>query len=114
MAVARLLQPDVLSGVAGGLLAWLAANVWFYYFAAWPLPGFTAGSVMPERLSFVSIDLLVGAGSGFAGYRAGREIALMLGRADRDAGRIPMLAALTLGAAIALLVDFVLIAFTLF
>jgi hypothetical protein len=114
MAVARLLQPDILCGVAGGLLAWLGANVWFYYFAAWPVPGLAVRGLLPDPLSFLSIDIFVGAGSGFAGYPAGREIALMLGRADRDARRIPILTAFMLGTAMALLVDFVLTAFTLF
>lgn len=111
-SVLRLLQPDILWGVAGGLLAFAATNIWFYYLGAWPLPGMPSQSLMPDFISFVSTDAFVGAGCGYAGYNLGRAVATMLGYEERAALRVPPLTAFMLATLIPLFVNLVLIGFS--
>ena len=112
MSIARLLKPDLLAGAAGGLLAYLASNLGFYYGGS-RLVGMPPRSLMPDHVIFLLIDLYVGAGSGYAGYRMGQELAGLVGANDRATGGIQALVALMLGTAIALVVNLVLTAFNL-
>ena len=111
-SVFRLLQPDILWGVAGGLLAFVATNIWFYYWGAWPLPGMSAHSLMPDFISFLTTDAFVGAGCGYAGYNLGRALANILGYEERATLRVPPLTAFVLATVIALFVNLVLIGFS--
>jgi len=104
-AASHLLRTGFIPGILGGLLAFAASNIWFYYFAALIIPGVTGRNLMPDFFSYWQIDAYVGAGSGYAGTLSGQKIASLIAAGDRQARVIPILYAFILGTAVSLIAN---------
>jgi len=103
-SASEILRTGVPPGILGGLLAFAASNLWFYYFAARLLPGIANRTLMPDFCSFLQIDVYVGAGCGYAGAITARNIA-GLGGAEQQPRLIPVLYPVILGTGISLIVN---------
>jgi len=100
-----LLRAGFIPGIFGGLSAFVVSNIWFFYFAAYVIPGTPAGSLMPDFFSYLQIDAYVGAGCGYAGMLTARNLAELRGDQQPQSGLIPVLYAFGLAAGIAMIVN---------
>ena len=104
-----LLRAGFLPGIGGGLLAFIASNLWFHYLAPHVLPGVAGGQWMPDFFSYLQIDAYVGAGCGYAGMLTARNLAELRGDPQPPGRLIPILYAFGLAAGIALIVNVLLL-----
>ena len=104
-AASKLLFSGFLPGILGGLLAFAASNVWFYYFGAYLLPSLPGRQLLPDFFAYFQIDVYVGAGCGYAGTISGPRLAELFGGLPALARAIPILYSVLLGLGISLIVN---------
>ena len=102
------LRSAYIPGLLGGLFALVLTNLWFYYFASSLIPGSLPGSLMPDVLAYLAIDVLVGLGCGYAGGLTGPAILGLFQSQGWLSSLIPALYSFVIGVTVALIVNTVL------
>jgi hypothetical protein len=104
----RRLRSVYVPGLLGGLFALVLTNLWFYYFAWSLIPGSLPGSLMPDVLAYLAIDVFVGLGCGYAGGLTGPALLSLFDSQGWLPSLIPTLYSFVIGVTVALIVNTVL------